>query len=104
MGCLFGFSIAQARIILFSDLSSLEGFFVLLTVSGNSGTSIVGDIDVFGAAVAFAGSKGRMIGRTSVVVFFSDFLAYLQRATKFDPLAFLLLASSRGLHFQVSVT
>ena len=55
MGCLFYFSITKASIILFNDLASLEGFFVFLAVSGNSGPRIVGDIDVFGATVAFAG-------------------------------------------------
>ena len=57
MGCLFRFSVAQTRIILFNDLASFEGFFVFLAVSGNSGPSIVGNIDVFGAAVAFAGME-----------------------------------------------
>ena len=57
MGCLFSFSITKASIILFNDLASLEGFFVFFAVPGNSGPSIVGDIDVFGAAVAFAGTE-----------------------------------------------
>ncbi len=55
MGCLFYFSITKASIILFNHLASLEGFFVFLAVSGNSGPGIVGDIDVFGATVTFAG-------------------------------------------------
>jgi len=72
MGCSFYFSVTQTRIILFNDLASFEGFFVFLTVSGNSGPSIIGDIDVFGAAVAFAGMEGGMIGWTSIIIFFSD--------------------------------
>ena len=90
VGCLFYFSVTKARIILFNHLASLEGFFVFLAVSGNSGPSIVGDIEVFGAAVAFAGTEGRMIGWASVVVFLGDLFAHLQRAVKFDPLAFWL--------------
>ena len=55
MGCLLSFSIAQASIILFDDLASLEGLFVFPAVPGNHGAGIFGDIDVFGATVAFAG-------------------------------------------------
>ena len=104
MGCLFYFSITKASIVLFNDLASLEGFFVFLAVSGNSGPSIVGDIDVFGAIVAFAGIERRMIGWASATVFLGDLLTHLQRAAKFDPLAFWLSTVSGRFHFQAGLT
>ena len=103
MACLFYFSITKASIVLFNDLASLEGFFVFLAVSGNSGPSVIGDIDVFGATVAFGGIERRMIGWASATVFLGDLLTHLQRAAKFDPLTFLFSAVSGRFHFQVSI-
>ena len=51
------FSVAQARVILLNDLSVFKGFFEFFAVSGDTSTGIVSDIEVFGAAIAFAGIK-----------------------------------------------
>ena len=57
VGGLFHFSVAQARVILLNDLSVFEDLFEFFAVPGDPRTSVIGYIEIFCAAITFAGIK-----------------------------------------------